>query len=157
MDTLITVVQVFVYLLIITIVHELGHLAAAFALRFPVIGMTIGDGPELYSIAPRGIRIRFHLLPITGQIKVAFMSKRHWKNIVVAAAGPTVNLVMAVPLLMLTERGTLLHNIGVASLVVGLGNLLPRKGWDGDLIKKEIQLWRQRRQVPRVDKSVEAL
>jgi hypothetical protein len=75
------------------VVHELGHLLAAWALRVPVIAVQIGGGPVLLQFGRR-TRVEICLLPPDGATIVdpAYGRSRHRRRLAhVATAGPVAN------------------------------------------------------------------
>jgi len=98
---------------IMILVHEFGHYAAAkwFGVRVDVF--SIGFGKRLTGFRRGGTDYRISALPLGGYVKMAgenplesrsgapdeFMSHPRWQRFVIAAAGPAMNIILAVVLL----------------------------------------------------------
>ncbi len=113
-------------------VHEIGHFVPAFVLGQPVTRVEIGEGPRL-SFFWRGICFRFGILPWGGKCVRAWPSKVRWKNATVTAGGPTANFICGV----LAWR--VAHDFAAVSIVMGVLNLVPRNGSDGQKLLQEIR------------------
>lgn len=110
---LIAVASMAVVLGIMILVHEFGHYAAAkwFGVRVDVF--SIGFGKRLTGFRRGGTDYRISALPLGGYVKMAgespmesrtgapdeFMSHPRWQRFVIAAAGPGMNIILAVVLL----------------------------------------------------------
>src|SRR5437660_11019643 len=110
---LVDVVAMAVVLGIMIVSHELGHhvVAKLFGVRVEVF--SIGFGKRLFGFARGGTDYRISALPFGGYVKMAgenpmeqrtgdpgeFMSHPRWQRILIALAGPTMNIILAVGLL----------------------------------------------------------
>jgi regulator of sigma E protease len=104
---------VFPVLGIMVLVHEFGHFAAAKLFGVRVEQFAIGFGKRLWGIRRGGTDYRINLLPFGGYVKMSgenpldnrsgdpaeFMSHPRWQRFVIAIAGPTMNVLLAVGLL----------------------------------------------------------
>lgn len=97
--------------------HELGHVAALFALR---------DPPQVIALTPFGMRMTW----------VRKGRQSYWRDLLVAAAGPLVNLgcFLLFWLLSLVTRSPGFLLPACASLAIGVYNLLPVLPLDGGQI-----------------------
>jgi regulator of sigma E protease len=116
MDVLISVVSVVIVLGIMILVHEWGHFIAAKSFGVRVEIFSIGFGPRLWGRKRGDTDYRISALPLGGYVKMAgdtpgeersgaddeFQSKPRWQRVVIALAGPTMNLLMAVVLVTVT-------------------------------------------------------
>ncbi|HXH34835.1 MAG TPA: site-2 protease family protein [Plantibacter sp.] len=114
-------VVAFVVILLASIaLHELGHFVFARRFQVPVRQFMVGFGPTLWSRRVRGTEFGVKLLPLGGYISMkgmypdaddpeeypsipeepAFWKLRALKKITIMAAGPAVNLVLAVGLML---------------------------------------------------------
>ncbi len=136
-DILTSMIAVAVVLGIMILVHEWGHFMAAKLFRVRVEIFSIGFGPRLWGRRRGPTDYRVSALPLGGYVKMAgdnpaeerrgepdeFLSKPRWQRVVIAAAGPAMNIVMAVALMTgLLMTGTSRH-IYVDKPVVAAGVL----------------------------------
>lgn len=93
------------------ILHEAGHMWAARLLGMRVERFSVGFGPVLWSTVRNGTEYAFSALPLGGYVKIAGMTasddvspddqtaycnKPAWRRVLVLAAGPGANYVVAV-------------------------------------------------------------
>jgi len=112
-DLLITLVSVAFVLGIMIIVHEFGHFAAAKLFGVRVETFSVGFGKRLLGFRRGDTDYRLSLIPLGGYVKMSgenileqrtgadyeFMSHPRWQRFVIAAAGPFMNIMLAVVLL----------------------------------------------------------
>lgn len=105
-----TVISVLGALLIITVLiffHELGHFLAGRCLGFKVDEFALGMGPVLLSKEKGGTRYAIRALPIGGMCMfhgedeaasdpACFNAQPAWKRLIVVAAGPLMNVLLAI-------------------------------------------------------------
>ncbi len=110
---LIAVVSMAVVLGIMILVHEFGHYAAAKLFGVRVDIFSIGFGKRLVGFRKGETDYRISALPLGGYVKMAgenpleshsgapdeFVSHPRWQRFVIAAAGPAMNILLAVGLL----------------------------------------------------------
>src|SRR5437868_7848215 len=98
---------------IIIVIHELGHFLVAKFFKIKVETFSVGFGPRLLGFRYGETDYRISLFPLGGYVKMAgeqpgetvtgdpneFLSKPKWQRFLVAAAGPAMNVVLAVCLL----------------------------------------------------------
>src|SRR5438045_7752568 len=108
-----SLVSVVIVLGIMIVVHEFGHFAAAkfFGVRVEVF--SVGFGKRLLGFVRGGTDYRISALPFGGYVKMAgenpmeartgdpgeFMSHPRWQRILIALAGPAMNILLAIALL----------------------------------------------------------
>jgi regulator of sigma E protease len=91
---------------ILIIVHEMGHFFSAIWLGIKVEEFGLGLPPRIFAIRRKGIDYSLNWLPIGGFVKItgengdsedprSFGRAPAWKRIIVLAAGPIMNLVLA--------------------------------------------------------------
>jgi regulator of sigma E protease len=113
MNALIAVVSMAVVLGIMIVIHELGHhlVAKFFGVRVEVF--SVGFGKRLFGFRMGETDYRLSALPFGGYVKMAgenpmeqrtgdpgeFASHPRWQRILIALAGPAMNIVLAVGLL----------------------------------------------------------
>jgi regulator of sigma E protease len=90
--------------------HELGHFWAARFFDVKVEAFSFGFGKRLFGIRRGETDYRFSLIPLGGYVKMAgeqasdenlddprsFMAKPRWQRLIIAAAGPFMNVVLAI-------------------------------------------------------------
>src|SRR5947208_15436923 len=95
------------------LVHELGHFWAALSVGIKVETFSVGFGPRLFGFRRGETDYRISALPLGGYVKMSgenprdaitgdpreFLSKPKWQRLLVASAGPIMNIVLAFPLL----------------------------------------------------------
>jgi membrane-associated protease RseP (regulator of RpoE activity) len=98
------------FLLVITIlvfVHELGHYLMARWCGVRVVTFSIGFGPRILSVRVGGTDYCLSAIPFGGYVNMAtgtaghaaadeFLSKALWQRMLIFAAGPLMNIVLAV-------------------------------------------------------------
>ncbi len=94
-------------------IHELGHFWAARFFDVKVEAFSFGFGTRLFGFRRGETDYRFSLIPFGGYVKMAgemasdedvsdprsFISKPRWQRLIIAFAGPFMNVVLAVALL----------------------------------------------------------
>src|SRR5262245_46421625 len=122
---------------VIIVIHEFGHFAVAKLFKIKVETFSVGFGPRLIGFRRGETDYRISALPLGGYVKMSgenpgdnitgdpreFLSKPKWQRFLVAAAGPTMNIVLAFGLLIgLLMYGTqipeYLNNDAVVGIVV---------------------------------------
>jgi regulator of sigma E protease len=104
-------VYVFLGFCALILLHEAGHFAAAKATGMRVEGFFLFFGPTLWSVKRGETEYGIKAIPLGGYVKIngmnpeeemppgeehrAYHRQKVWKRIVVAAAGPAVNIVLA--------------------------------------------------------------
>src|SRR5437016_7884608 len=114
---------------IIIVIHELGHFLVAKFFKIKVETFSVGFGPRLLGFKRGETDYRISAFPLGGYVKMAgetpsdtitgeayeFMSKPKWQRFLVAAAGPAMNVILAVGLVM----GLYLYGTDVPEFVLG--------------------------------------
>lgn len=97
---------------VMILVHELGHFWAAKHFDVKVEAFSFGFGPRLFGFRKGETDFRFSLILFGGYVKMAgeqvgdenvndprsFLSKPRWQRLIIAFAGPAMNVVLAVVL-----------------------------------------------------------
>lgn len=98
---------------LMVLVHEWGHFLVAKLFGIRVDVFSFGFGPRLFGVKKGATDYRVSVLPIGGYVKLAgdnpseerpgkpdeFLSRPRWQRAMVAMAGPTMNLLVAILLL----------------------------------------------------------
>src|ERR1035438_5160211 len=98
---------------IMILIHELGHFWAARFFKVRVDVFSIGFGPRLFGFRRGDTDYRFSAILFGGYVKMAgeqvgeehaddpegLLSKPRWQQLIVAFAGPFMNIVLAIGLL----------------------------------------------------------
>src|SRR5688500_16269600 len=98
---------------IMILIHELGHFWAARYFKVRVEVFSFGFGPRLFGFKRGDTDYRLSLLRVGGYVKRfgaqigdeqandpgSVLSKPRWQQLMIAAAGPAMNIVLAVGLL----------------------------------------------------------
>ncbi len=110
-----TLISFIIVLGVLIFIHELGHFAVAKACGVGVERFSLGFGPRIVGIQRGETEYRISLLPLGGYVKMvgeapgeeitpeqrakSFTHKPVWKKSLIVAAGPAMNLVLAIALL----------------------------------------------------------
>src|SRR6266513_3095921 len=98
---------------VIIVIHELGHFLVAKFFKIKVEVFSVGFGPRLLGFRKGETDYRISAFPLGGYVKMAgetpmdsitgeayeFLSKPKWQRFLVAAAGPAMNIILAVGLI----------------------------------------------------------
>jgi regulator of sigma E protease len=109
-DFLVMIVSVSVVLGIMVLVHEWGHFIVAKSFGVRVEIFSIGFGTRLWGIKRGDTDYRVSALPLGGYVKMAgdnpleerkgepdeFLSKPRWQRVLIALAGPAMNIILSV-------------------------------------------------------------
>ena len=98
---------------VMILIHELGHFWAARYFDVKVEAFSFGFGKRLFGFRRGETDYRFSLIPLGGYVKMAgeqasddniadprsFLSKARWQRLIIAFAGPFMNILLAVGVL----------------------------------------------------------
>jgi regulator of sigma E protease len=93
---------------VIVLVHEFGHFIVARIFRVRVDIFSFGFGPRLFGLRIGDTEFRCSAIPIGGYVRMAdaesdgsraVTAKPRWQRILIALAGPSINVVLSVGLL----------------------------------------------------------
>src|SRR6516164_11857850 len=114
---------------VIIVIHELGHFLVAKFFRIKVETFSVGFGPRLIGFRKGETDYRISAFPLGGYVKMAgetpmdeikgleheFLSKPKWQRFLVAAAGPAMNVILAIGLI----TGLYLYGTDVPEFLIG--------------------------------------
>src|SRR6516162_3224283 len=114
---------------IIIVIHELGHFLVAKFFKIKVETFSVGFGPRLLGFRKGDTDYRLSAFPLGGYVKMAgetpmdsitgeayeFLSKPKWQRFLVAAAGPAMNIILAIGLV----AGLYMYGTDVPEFLVG--------------------------------------
>jgi len=150
---------------ILIFVHEFGHFLAARFFGVRVETFSIGFGPKLFKFKCCGTEFAVSLIPLGGYVKMAgedpdkpvkspdeFYAKPPWQRIVIALAGPLMNLLLAVVFFAVSYSiGRYIPSYQVEAAKVGfvLSENVPLK--PGDVIVeangKRVKNWKELNEI----------
>src|ERR1700756_5254415 len=95
---------------VIIVIHEFGHFAVAKLFKIKVETFSVGFGKRLVGFRRGDTDYRISALPLGGYVKMAgenpmeartgdpaeFMSHPRWQRLLIAVAGPTMNILLAI-------------------------------------------------------------
>ncbi|MDD4075288.1 MAG: M50 family metallopeptidase [Eubacteriales bacterium] len=107
MTTIVSILVAAIVIGVLAFVHELGHFWVAKKFGFGILEFAIGMGPVLWKKEKDGVQYSLRAFPIGGLCRfegedensnsaTAFNKQAVWKRMLVAAAGPFMNLLFAV-------------------------------------------------------------
>src|SRR5215471_8488312 len=114
---------------VIIVIHELGHFLVAKFFKIKVEIFSVGFGPRLFGFRKGETDNRISAFPLGGYVKMAgetpmdavtgeayeFLSKPKWQRFLVAAAGPAMNIILAVGLI----AGLYMYGTDVPEFLIG--------------------------------------
>lgn len=120
--------EIYILFMIFAFIHELGHL---------LIGLFLGFKPKRISIIPMGLSICFDSKYLLFDVKKVAL-----KKIIVASAGPAINLFLAIIFSLVNVKffNFIKTEIIYANLLIAFFNLIPIYPLDGGQIAKNIIL-----------------
>src|SRR6266852_3554493 len=128
-NVLSNIIVALLVLSVIIVIHELGHFAVAKFFKIKVETFSVGFGPRIVGFRRGDTDYRISAFLLGGYVKMAgetptdtitgeayeFLSKPKWQRFLVAAAGPAMNVFLAVGLIM----GLYLYGTDVPEFLIG--------------------------------------
>ena len=123
--------QIEIYSLIMgfAIIHELTHM---------LVGIILGFKPEKLELNPLGLSLAFMPNYEDYNLKIKNANAFEVKKIIVALAGPMINLIIAIITGFITTQSKITNLIFYANLLIAIFNLLPIYPLDGGRILQGI-------------------
>ena len=146
MEILVTVFYIVVCVLLFALailIHEFGHFIVALKLGLRVEAFSIGFGPALWKKKVNGVEYRISAIPLGGYVSIPDVDPEGtkalegskstnegeqrtripaWKEILVAVAGPAMNVVLAVVLAIVLA---LVPGVKFGELPAEIGDVIP--------------------------------
>src|SRR5229473_469408 len=134
-NVLSNIIVALLVLSVIIVIHELGHFLVAKFFKIKVETFSVGFGPRLLGFRKGDTDYRISAFLLGGYVKMAgetptdtitgeayeFLSKPKWQRFLVAAAGPAMNVILAVGLIMgLYIYGTDVPEFFIGQAVIGV-------------------------------------
>src|SRR3990167_8432090 len=119
---LLTILIFVAILIILILIHELGHFLIAKATGVKVKEFAFGFPPRLFSVVKNGTRYSFNLIPLGGYVSLlgeneatkeagSYYSKKVWQKITIVITGVLMNFILAIIVL------TIGFTVGMTPLV----------------------------------------
>lgn len=122
-------IKIYSIIMAFAVIHELSHM---------IVGIILGFKPEQIELNPFGLSLAFKPNYDDYNLKIRNANAFEVKKIIVALAGPMVNLVIVVIAGIIMKPSETMYLIFYANLLIALFNLLPIYPLDGGRILKGI-------------------
>ncbi len=122
-------IKIYSIIMLFAVIHELSHM---------IIGIVLGFKPERLELNPLGLSLAFKPNYEDYNLKIKKANAFEVKKIIVALAGPIVNLAIAVGTAFFKNPSENVNLIFYSNLLIALFNLLPIYPLDGGRVLKGI-------------------
>ena len=122
-------IEIYTLIMIFAIIHELSHLLAGLVLKMKIKRITL---------MPVGLSIEFKIPYEDLNIKILKSNQLELKKILIAIAGPIINIIIIIISLILNIKLELKQLIIYSNLLITVFNLLPLYPLDGGRVLKSV-------------------
>ena len=128
-------IEMYILLMALAIIHELGHLAMGLILKFK---------PEEIRLTPVGLQIKFIVNSEEYNKKIKKVNTLNIKKAIIALSGPMINLIILSIVAIISKFDFNLQNLYIyqiiiyANFLIAMFNLLPIYPMDGGRFLNEI-------------------
>ena len=122
-------IEIYSLIMAFAIIHELAHLFAGIILKFE---------PEKLELIPLGLTVSFKINLNDYNKKIYNANEFEIKKIIIASAGPIINLIIAILFYKFKFFPKINQTIVYANLLIAIFNLLPIYPLDGGRILKGV-------------------
>lgn len=122
-------IEIYIMIMLFALIHELGHLIAGLCLKMK---------PEKIELMPFGFSISFKIETKEFNRKIKFGNYLQFKKIIIALAGPIVNIICAMILIFIDINMNLKVLMIYSNILIASFNMLPIYPLDGGRILKGI-------------------
>lgn len=122
-------IEIYGIIMIFACLHEMSHLLAGLLLKMKVKRVTL---------MPLGLSIEFNLTEKDYNQKILKSNKLEIKRIIVAMAGPAVNILIILIIALIKPNSDLSATVIYSNFLIAIFNLLPIYPLDGGRILKSI-------------------
>lgn len=122
-------IEIYALVMLFAIIHELAHLS---------IGILLGFKPEKLKIIPVGLTVSFKVNLNDYNERIRKANLLELKKIIIAIAGPAINIIIAIMTYELNLFPNLNKFIVLANLFIAIFNLIPIYPLDGGRILKGV-------------------
>ena len=122
-------INIYFLIMIFALIHELFHL---------FVGIILGFKPEKIELNPLGLALAFKFNYEDYNLKIKKSNVLEFKKIIIALAGPLINIIIAILINFINVSYELKDYILYANVLIALFNLLPIYPLDGGRVFKGI-------------------
>ena len=122
-------IEIYAIVMLFAIIHEFAHLITGIFLKMKIQKITL---------MPVGLSVEFNLTKEDCNETIFKLNKLELKKIIIAMAGPFINILIIIIVKLLNTNSYFYKNIIYANLLIAIFNLLPIYPLDGGRILKSV-------------------